>query len=238
MFGSATGITSTLSSKSDCLIFLAPPTTSYGYSGGRYCETTFDNNLNREEITDWLNEIKDDMVNRIIDCNEKYFNTMDTLSVDANGEADLNGSFRKFQQVAVLYDGANGRLATHVDIDMLDDHSMTIAQSTPVYFFKDYKIGIRPKGTSGTTTIEVKYEKQPQDLSNDSDELPRPLRFYMRVIMHGLMSFAMEKAGKLSRAKHYDKKYEDGIELMIEEINGLVLNENRIVRDEIEDEVW
>ena len=29
IFGSATGMTSTLSSKSACLIFLAPPTTSY-----------------------------------------------------------------------------------------------------------------------------------------------------------------------------------------------------------------
>ncbi|BCV03130.1 MAG: hypothetical protein CM15mV61_460 [uncultured marine virus] len=38
IFGSATGTISTLSSKSACLIFLAPPTTSYGYSGGRYCE--------------------------------------------------------------------------------------------------------------------------------------------------------------------------------------------------------
>ena len=35
IFGSATGKISILSSKSNCLISLAPPTTSYGYSGGR-----------------------------------------------------------------------------------------------------------------------------------------------------------------------------------------------------------
>jgi len=46
IFGSATGMTSTLSSKSACLIFLAPPTTSYGYSGGKYCDTTFARSLN------------------------------------------------------------------------------------------------------------------------------------------------------------------------------------------------
>ena len=46
IFGSATGMISTLSSKSVCLIVLAPPTTSYGYSGGKYKENTLDNNLN------------------------------------------------------------------------------------------------------------------------------------------------------------------------------------------------
>ena len=35
-----------LLSKSVCFTFLAPPTTSYGYSGGKYCDTTFESNLN------------------------------------------------------------------------------------------------------------------------------------------------------------------------------------------------
>ncbi len=50
IFGSATGIISTLSSKSACLIVLCPPTTSYGYSGGKYNLNTFANNLNSSFI--------------------------------------------------------------------------------------------------------------------------------------------------------------------------------------------
>jgi hypothetical protein len=48
MFGSATGNTSTLSSKSATLIFFCPPTTSYGYSGGQYVANTIASNLNSE----------------------------------------------------------------------------------------------------------------------------------------------------------------------------------------------
>jgi hypothetical protein len=82
----------------------------------------------------------------------------------------------------------------------------------------------------------VHFEDQPDDLQNDSDELPKPIRFYMHVIMDGLMAKACEKAGKDARAKGYWTKYKEGAQDMIEEINNLVLDENRGVRDdEIED---
>ena len=46
MFGSAIGSISTLSSKSDCLTILWPPTTSYGYSLGKYNLNTRARSLN------------------------------------------------------------------------------------------------------------------------------------------------------------------------------------------------
>ena len=191
--------------------------------------------LEREEITDWLNEIKDDLVNRIIDSNEKYFNTFENLAVDASGEASLGANFRKFQKVFGLFDGVNGKRATKLEIEELNDFTQTWSQDFPKYYFKEYKIGIRPKGTVGTTVIQVHFEDQPDDLENDADELPKPLRFYTHVIMDGLMAKACEKTGKDSRAALFWKKYESGAINMIEEINNLVLDENRGVRDEEED---
>jgi len=191
--------------------------------------------LERDEITDWLNEIKDDLVNRIIDSNEKYFNNYENLSVDSSGEADLNANFRKFQKILVLYDGVNGKRAVKMELEEVNDFTQVFSQDFPKYYFRIYKIGVRPKGTVGTTLVQVHFEDQPDDLENDADELPKPLRFYAHVIMDGLMAKACEKTGKDSRAALFWKKYESGAINMIEEINNLVLDENRGVRDDEED---
>jgi len=188
--------------------------------------------LTRDEITEFLNEIKDDLVNRIIDCNEKYFNNSVDLDVDSNGEADLPSDFRKFQQVLVLYDGTNGKRARKIELEEVNDFLQSFSTELPYYYFRVYKIGCRPKGTVGITVIRVIFEDQPDDLENDSDEIPKPLRFYMHVIMDGLMARANEKAGKDKVAERYFTKYEIGAQNMIEEINNLVLDENRGVRDE------
>ena len=191
--------------------------------------------LDREEITTFANELKDDMVNRIIDSNEKYFNNYENLSVDANGEADLNENFRKFQKIFILFDGTNGKRARKFELEEVNDYTQVFNQEFPGYYFRTYKIGIRPKGTVGTTLIQVHFEDQPDDMENDMDELPKPLRFYMHVFMDGMFAKCCEKAGKDSRALIYWKKYENGVQNMIEEINNLVLDENRGVRDEEED---
>lgn len=189
----------------------------------------------REEITDWVNEIKDDMVNQIIDSNEKYYNTYENLTVDFEGEASLGANFRKFQKMFVLYDGVNGVRARKFEFEEINDFSQTFSQEYPGYYFKQYKVGCRPKGIAGTTVIQVHFEDQPADLENDMDEISKPLRFYMHVIMDGLMAKAMEKAGKDGRSDRFFKKYQLGVQNMLEEINNLVLDENRGVRDEEED---
>lgn len=189
----------------------------------------------RDEITEWVNDLKDDMVNRIIDSNEKYFNTFENLEVDSNGESDLNANFRKFQKIFVLYDGTNGKRARKFEFEEVNDFAQVFSQDSPGYYFKQYKIGCRPKGIVGTTLIQVHFEQQPDDLENDSDLLPKPIRFYTHVFMDGLFAKAMEKAGKDTRANLFWKKYEVGVQNMLEEINNIVLDENRGVRDEEED---
>ncbi len=188
--------------------------------------------LSRDEITEWVNEIKDDMVNKIIDTNEKYFDNSEDLDVDSNGEADLNENFRKFQKVSVLYDGENAKKASKIEYEDVDDATQTFSQENPYYYFRAYKIGIRPKGTVGTTKIRVIFEDHPDDLESDADELPKPIRFYTHVVMNGLMAKACEKAGKDKRADRYEIKYINGVNEMLEEINNLVLNENREVKDD------
>jgi hypothetical protein len=181
------------------------------------------------------NEVKDEMVNQIVDSNEKYFNTFENLAIDSEGESSLGANFRKFQKIVVLFDGVNGIRAKKFEFEEINDFTQSFSQSYPGYYFKQYKIGIRPKGIVGTTVIQVHFEDQPADMQYDMDELPKPLRFYMHVFMDGMMSKAMEKAGKDSRADRFYKKFLKGTQDMIEEINNLVLDENRGVRDEEED---
>ncbi len=188
--------------------------------------------LNREEITDWVNELKDRMSNRVIDTNEKYYITSEDLVVDSNGEAELPANFRKFQKVFVKYNGVNGKRARKIELEEINDFNQTFSEQSPVYYFKAYKIGIRPKGTVGTTVIQVYFENQPADLKNDMDELPRPIRFYTHVMMDGLLAMALKKAGKIAESKAQWAEFERGLEEMMEEINNLVLDENRGVRDE------
>jgi hypothetical protein len=193
--------------------------------------------LDRDEMTDWANELKDDMVNQIVDSNEKYFNTFENLSVDANGESALNDRFRKFQKVFVLFDGVNGKRAKKMELEEINDFTQVFNQEFPGYYFKEYNVGVRPKGTVGTTLVQVHFEKQPADMANDMDELDKPMRFYMHVFMDGMMAKGCEKSGKDNRALIYWKKYENVCQNMIEEINNLVLDENRGVRDEEEDAI-
>lgn len=188
--------------------------------------------LERDEITTWIGEIKDDMVNKIIDNNEKYFNASVDLDVNSDGEADLSDDFRKFQKISVLYNGITAIRASKIELENVDDATQTFSESAPYYYFNSYKIGIRPKGIVGTTKVRVVHEYQPADLENDSDLLPKPIRFYTKVVMDGLMVRACEKAGKDSRADRYERKYVNGVDDMIEEVNNLVLNENRGVEDD------
>lgn len=191
--------------------------------------------LIREEIIEWVNEIKDDMVNQIIDSVESYFNKDEDIQVDSTGKGTLPDNFRKFNKVSVFYDGVNEKPATKMRYDQLE-MNQTYNQEYPKYAFDSYSIHIRPTGTPGTTIIRVKNESQPVDLENDSDELPKPLRFYMKTFKDGLMARAAEKAGKDTRSDRYWKKYTAGVEQMLEEINNLVLNENGGVEDNEDDE--
>ena len=189
----------------------------------------------RTQITRWVNEIKDYIANKIVDTNEKYYNNYENLSVDASGESDLPAGFRKFQKIFVLFDGVNGKRARKFELEEINDFTQTFSQEYPGYYFRQYKIGCRPKGTAGTTLIQVHFEDQPDDLENAMDELPKPMRFYMDTIMTGLEAKAMKKAGKRAEYRELWNEFKMGVEDMLEEINNLVLDENRGVRDEEED---
>jgi len=186
--------------------------------------------LDREEITGWLNELKDDMVNRIAENNEKHFAGYHEITLDGTGESDLPDEFKKEQKVMVAYDGVNGKRARRTEVEDIDE-SYSYSQERPVWYFNNYKIGVRPKGNA-TGKIFLWSEDHPADMENDSDEIPKPIRFYMHVIMDGLMAKAKEKDGKDSEANRYYGKYEAGCDTMLEHLNNLVLDENRGVKDE------
>jgi hypothetical protein len=194
--------------------------------------------LEVEEIIEWVNEGKDDMANEIAESNEKHFNGYHQIAINATtGEGDLEDDFKKEQSVRVSYNGAESasKRARRIDVEDLEDQELSYNENDPVWYFNKYKIGIRPKG-NGSAVAFVRSEDHPADLVNDSDELPKPIRFYLHVLMDYLMMRAMEKDRKPRDAQAYEGKYEGRKEVMIEHINNLSLDENRGIKDEIGDE--
>jgi hypothetical protein len=195
--------------------------------------------LDRNEITDWVNEGKDDLINRLAENNEKQFITSTTLSGDATGEVDLPNDFKKFQKVEMSYTGVSTiRVrARRMEVEDVDDTNVTYSESDPRYYFNNFVIGHRPIGTS-SLRIYLQYVFQSPDLSNDSDTLPKPVRFYTHVLMDYLMYRAFQKDGKTAEADAYLQKYELGCERMIEHENNIVLDENREIREFQEDYLY
>lgn len=189
--------------------------------------------LTDEEIDTWVNEGKDDMVNEIAESNEKHFNGYHQISISSStGEGDLNDEFKKEQSVRVSYNGleASSKRARRIDVEDLEDQELSYDENNPVWYFNNYKIGVRPKG-NGSAVAFVRTEDHPNDLTGESDLLPKPIRFYLHVLMDYLMMRAMEKDRKPKDADRYERKYRIGKEEMIEHINNLSLDENRGVKD-------
>lgn len=185
--------------------------------------------LDRDEITVWISELKDDMVNKVAESNEKHFSAYEVLTTDANGEADAPDDFKKEQKVKISYNsGSTKTRARKIELEDIEDNA-SYSQNDPLWYFNNYKIGSRPILTGAL--IYLWYEGHPEDMSEDGDELPKPIRFYSHVLMDGLMAKAKEKDGKMSEAKIYWDKYDKETEEMIEHINNLSLDENRNVKD-------
>ena len=188
--------------------------------------------LSRDEIKDWVNDVKDDMANEIAESNEKHFAGYELIPMVADqGNYDLNADFKKFQKVKASYNGTNYHRARRIDLEQIDDDNVTYSQNYPRYAFNKYQIEIRPKGVEGGY-IKVWSEDHPADLDSDDDELPKPIRFYVNVLIDGVKEKALEKDRKFDDAAVYGRKYQNGKETMIEHINNLVLDENRGVRDD------
>jgi len=189
--------------------------------------------LDRDEITDWISEWKDECVNQLAENNEKQFTTNQILTGDTTGEVSLPDTFKKIQKVEMAFDGVSThrKRATMIDVKDVDDVNVTYSEDDPKWYFDNYKLGHRPKGTT-SLKIYVKQVTHYADLSNDSDTLPRPLRFYTHNLMDWLMHKAHEKDGNESKSDRYYMKFTNGLEKMIENENNLVLDENRGVKED------
>jgi hypothetical protein len=188
--------------------------------------------LDRDEIADWVNEWKDERVNELAENNEKQFIERVTLSGDGTGQISLEDDFKKEQKVEMAFDGveANAVRARRFEVEDIDDKNQTYSENEPYWAFNNYKLEHRPKGTS-SLRVYLTQVFHPADLSNDSDTLPKPLRFYLGNLMDFLMHKANEKDGKEEKATYYFNKYLAGAQKMIEHENNLSLDENREVRD-------
>jgi hypothetical protein len=187
--------------------------------------------LERDEIIAWCNDAKDILVNAIAETNEKYFNTRTTIAMEADGEQVLPDDFKKEQKVQFSFSGSESGAvrASKIEIEDIDD-SQTYSQGNPVWYFNNFSIGARPKGTS-SGVIYLDYEAHPIDLLDDADTLPKPIDKYRSLVLDYMLAMAFEKAKKFNISAVILKRFTDGKEEMIEHINNLSLDQNRTVKD-------
>lgn len=191
----------------------------------------------RAAISRWVNDCKNDAFNKLAETNEKYNQGYQEISlVDGTAEYPLEEDFKKEQMVQVSYDGTQYERARKQELENTDPNREYL-EKEPRWYFRNYKIGIRPTPTTSNGKIKLWYEAHPVDLKNDSDELPRPLNRYMDMVFNYLWYRALRQDKKFSEARIYLSEYESRREEFIEESNNLVLDENRhITEDGIEDE--
>lgn len=185
--------------------------------------------ITRNDITDWINQAKDDLVNAVAESDEKYFNETITGDISQGDHTIiLPDKFKKFQKVKIKY-GGKFEEAIPVDLEDLIDYDEFNSQNSPIYAFNNYKIEIRPKAQS-ITPYRIKAETNQDDLINEKDRLPKVLRPYSHVIDLFVLSKAYSSDQKHNVARGYMRDYETKKDEMIEQINDINLSYNRGIK--------
>ena len=195
--------------------------------------------LDRDEMTDWINEAKDDMINRLAENNEKQFITSATFPVTRPEKWHLPDNFKKFQKVEMSYTGVstNRVRAEELILRMWTTRMSPTARTIPDTISMSTFLDTCPKERQASEYTSLTCSKVPTS-QMISDLLPKPVRFYTHAIMDYLMCRAFQKDAKSSEADMYLQKYELGCERMIEHENNLVLDENREIREFSEDYLY
>lgn len=151
-------------------------------------------------VNDWINEYLEIMNGAVIDVNKSY--ALGTADVAFSGTAELGTitatDFKEIRRVWFTSDGNTFYKATQMDINEYDPSAIFSATEPFYYYQGDTIIGRKPADASGTARI-VYYKLLPV-LSNDTDELPVPMRAYTKGFVDYGLSQALFKDNKPDQA--------------------------------------
>jgi len=151
-------------------------------------------------VNDWINEYMEIMNGAIIDVNKSY--ALGTTDVAFSGTAELGTitatDFKEIRRVWFTSDGNTFYNAKQMDINEYDPQAVFSAIDPFYYYQGDTVIGRKPADASGTARI-VYYKLNPV-LSNDTDELPVPMRAYTKGFVDYGVAQALYKDNKSQEA--------------------------------------
>lgn len=151
-------------------------------------------------VNDWVNEYLEIMNGAIIDVNKDY--AIGTVDVAYSGTAELGTitatDFKEVRRVWYTTDGVNFYKATRMDLTGYEPNQTFSATDPYFYYQGDTVIGRKPSDASGT--LRIAYYKLSTILTNDTDELPVPMRAYTKGFVDYGLAQALYKDNKSEEA--------------------------------------
>lgn len=209
-------------------------------------------NLDEISEADWSNDDLDSVINsryqrvyaNAVTVYEDYKVSTDTDDFEADTqEYSLPTDLFKLRRVEVNYDVSNSnsiaQKAYPVNMDavrtrLAESNLGTSILRNPVYYIHGTTIGFLPIPTSaGTAAIKYWYIPVITDLSSDSSEIdiPYPDRYYY-LIVDGAAADALRFGQQESyEADKLDRKFEQGLLKMQEELEDRIASESKAVLD-------
>jgi hypothetical protein len=200
----------------------------------KVAEDVKEKRITRDMITEWVNQWKDLLANRIIEINEKYFIVYREYKLTSGiAEYDLIGNVVRLNKVEANLDGGDSYRVMWEDLED-DNPDYVYSASNPRYYLNAGKIGFRPTPTA-SGTAKIWQEEIPADLTNDGDELEAPMRYYL-LNLYDFLDYQVNKQfRKQTAADSAWAKFDRGLDEIIEEINCRVEDQNRGVKESDEE---
>jgi len=189
--------------------------------------------LGRSEILGYINDCKDDLVNKVNEIDEKYFYKKEEITM-ANGTAeyDLADDHSSVQNVGIQYGGqTKPRPSTYRRKELIaEEDEPLFSKNDPYHTLYNKKIKILPEGNSDTGIINVHHDYHPADFGLES-ELPYPLNKYPQVFLNYCLSMGYYKDENKGMGDKFDTKYQNGAEELIGQITQPQHGEGGTIED-------
>ena len=159
---------------------------------GKLWNSTF---VTDDQIDDWVNEWKDEMVTALIAVNEDYaLGTVDVGFGTAGLGTVTTVDFKDVRRVWVTTNSTDYYQSTKMNInDFLP--SQTFSSVNPYHAWQgDTVLQVKPDGSAGTARLA--FYRFGTQLVNETDELPQPLRPYTRSFIDYSLAQAFLKDNK------------------------------------------
>ena len=175
---------------------------SLGKLRQRVREKLWDSNFAADdEINNWINEWKDEMINSVISVNEDYAIGTVAVGFGTNGLGTVTtADFKQPRKMEITYDGGvTYTLSTKQHLNEFDPNQ-TYLSSHPYHNWQgDNVFKVQPAGPG---TALVYFYRLGTPLVNDTDELPFPMRGYTKSFVDYGLSQAYQKDGKSAEAQN------------------------------------